>query len=216
MFQFFIAAMNQLWQDLPKHVAHAGMDYINERRREGAAEAPDSVAAEFLRAINDEENAKALARCTPELQKSVVKLGVAPHFAVIRGCLTGMTGFEHVPLQFNVLKTSCEMTGTIHYGAQSRSYHMTLVRTLEEDFWHQWKISHCSFGPASPAPAVTGSLDAIKRTLAQVTSATPPAPKAAGPKPAKAKVKSNQKAKSSAKKSSVRKTEAKTKQPGRA
>lgn len=159
MLASFLAALNQMLADAPKHVAHETADYITDHINEARPEVIESALKGFLLATVNQNDPEALALCTLELQTSLVQQGAAATFAAVRNCLINMTGFEHARPRFNLLRTSCELTGKIQYDAgQSRSYHIALVRTAEKRPGHVWEINGFNFESISlPTPVIKSS-----------------------------------------------------------
>ncbi len=168
--QFVNALKQHLIADAPIHATHKAVDYINESRREHekqteAHETADdtnesprdrvrhadvihSVVDGFLCAIKEQNQAKALALCTPGLQQDLIKQGVADTFLGIRDYLARMSDFQHAAPQWGILKTTCELTGTIHYDeGDSCSYSISAVRSFERTDGHGWKVGKFLFVP---------------------------------------------------------------------
>lgn len=159
MFPQFVAALrqfiNQLIAEVPTHLTHEVADYLNE----GRADKLDSALNQFLLAVIDLDYPKAHALFTPELASTE---GVSKNFVAAQDVFKDITAFKHAPPQFNTLRTSCLLSGTIqHQGGRSSSYHIHLVRTPEE-LWHEWKISAFDF---EAVPVSTPFIEAMNAVL---------------------------------------------------
>jgi hypothetical protein len=159
MFPQFVAALrqfiNQLIAEVPTHLTHEVADYLNE----GRADKLDSALNQFLLAVIDLDYPKAQALFTPELASTE---GVSKNFVAAQDVFKDITAFKHAPPQFNTLRTSCLLSGTIqHQGGRSSSYHIHLVRTPEE-LWHEWKISAFNF---EAVPVSTPFIEAMNAVL---------------------------------------------------
>jgi hypothetical protein len=168
--QFLAALEQKLIEEVPTHLTHEAVDYINESRRERErhanthetadytnqsprdrdryADVIGSVVNGFLLAIKNQDEAKALALCKPGLRQNLIKQGVADTFSGIRNYLVRMSDFQHAAPKWGILKTTCELTGTIHYEeGDSCSYSISAVRSFERTDGHGWKVGEFLFVP---------------------------------------------------------------------
>jgi hypothetical protein len=140
---FLAAIRQQLTQEAQRHAAQKAAGYMSQ----GRPEAVDAIIAQFLDAVSERMDSNALSMCTTEFQESLAAEGAAARFAAVRECLLKMSGFEHAPPKFDLLRASCDLTGTIqHEQGESSTYQFTLVRT-GEDFWDKWKVKDFHFSP---------------------------------------------------------------------
>jgi hypothetical protein len=189
MFGPFLTALNQALNraiaELPHHAADETLQHFTEN-----AEKINRAVNRFLLAIVDQKDAIALAMCTPEIQTALQKQGVGTTFAAVRSCLVSMTAFEHSPPQSNLMKTSCELTGTIqHQGGRSSSYHIDLART-GDDLWQEWRINGFNFERSPVSTPLIEAMNAalqknavLRKKVAARKKAVPPKKTAARKKP---------------------------------
>jgi hypothetical protein len=149
-----LQALQNLLQEMPRHLAMEGYKYLSEvrekRKTEQIAAATTTMAA-FLDAVHIGRYEAAASLCSPGLQEVMLKKGGhTKRLEIVRAHLIGTLDESLTdPPALNFLGTSCHLSGVIRY-TENRSAHFTLDVVKQQS---KWKVNEWNFD-AVPAPVL--------------------------------------------------------------